>query len=50
MRGPREVIRSQISSASLANVIVKPVRSEVFRHPINSYAGTKAFVAVEHEV
>lgn len=50
MRDPREAIQLQISSASSADVIIKPVHEGVFSQPMDHYVGTKACVAVEHAV
>lgn len=50
LRDLREVIRLQMSSASLAVVIVKPIHAGVISHPMNFYVGTKACVVVEHAV
>lgn len=38
----------KISTASSANIIVKPVYADTFSCLINSYVKTKACVAVEH--
>lgn len=50
MRDSCEVVWSQTSSASLADIIVKPVQACDFSHLISSDARTKAFVVVEHRV
>lgn len=44
MKDPHEVIQSQISNASSAIVIVKPIRAEFFSRAFICFVGTKACV------